>query len=77
VFMDLKQSDDIHCLELMMTCAHKNILHAKIATEEDSCTVAWTEPFTGLLISYINQMKSNLGDHTGMVPSQHLQIIVR
>lgn len=76
VCMDLLQPDDMHCLDLMMSCAHKNILHAKIVTAEDSCNVAWTEPFTGLLITLLKQMKSNLGDSTGMVPSAHLQIIV-
>lgn len=76
VVMDLLEPDNTHCLELMMTCVHKNILHAKIVTAEDNCNVVWTEPFTGSLINLLEDNMSDLGDSMGMVPSPLLQIIV-
>uniref|UniRef100_M0WXG6 Uncharacterized protein n=1 Tax=Hordeum vulgare subsp. vulgare TaxID=112509 RepID=M0WXG6_HORVV len=80
VVMDLKSPDELHCLSLMMTCAHKNILKLKTVNAEGAHLVVWTEPYTGKLIDFLRRMKSNLGNPTcpppWIVPSNQLQIIV-
>ncbi|KAM3406187.1 hypothetical protein ACQJBY_000316 [Aegilops geniculata] len=81
VVMDLKSPDDLHCLTLMKTCAHRNILHVKVVREEYPYLVAWTEPYEGRLIDYLRSLKSNLGEDTGhlsrVLPSVQLRTIVR
>ncbi|VAH12718.1 unnamed protein product [Triticum turgidum subsp. durum] len=78
--MDLKDPDDLHCLTLMKTCAHKNILQLKTVNVEGAHLVVWTEPYTGRLIDLLRKMKSNLGNPIcpppWVVPSDVLQIIV-
>lgn len=86
LIMNLGIGEDVHCLNVMRSCNHENILHPGIIKEviigDSSFNVAWMERYTRVLSEYVQLLLSTARFHapvgaTVLLPSPHLQMVLR